>query len=107
MFEVCEPSGYCKPQMCYAASLWYGDVLMSFYSVDESRLEIANLNKEAEAVLWAITRDLNGDATELIKPEPLWRLVGNAGCLCCYWADWNPPVSICGSSVCIPLNKEA
>lgn len=107
MFEVSEPSEYCKAQMCYTASLWYGDVLLSFYSKDATRLILQDLKKEAEAVLWAITRDLNCAATELIEPEPLWRAVGNAGCLTCYWADFRPAVAMCGSNVCIPLKKEA
>jgi len=106
MFEVSEPSEYCKAQMCYTASLWYGNVLLSFYAVEESRLELTNLKKQAEAVLWAITRDLNCAATELIEPEPLWRAVGNCGSLTCYWADFRPAVAMWGSNVCIPLKKE-
>lgn len=106
MFEISELCTYCEPQKCYVASLWYGDVMLSFYSKEESRLEIGKLKKAAQSVLWAITGDLNCAATELVEPRPLWLAVGNAGCLTCYWADFRPAVAMCGSNVCIPLEKE-
>jgi hypothetical protein len=107
--KTCE---WCFHQQCYIASLWYGDVLLTFYSKDAARLEPDALNATACEILQKLTQALRPGQETVIESGDLWTAIGNAGCLPCYWADYAPPVLIAhSSSVRIPTepapNSEA
>ena len=108
VLPVEEPCNWCEPQQCYAAAVWWGDCLLSFYTKDAARLEPEKLNATACEVLRELTKACRPGQDTVIDPADLWKLIGNAGCLPCYWADWRPPVAIAYSSkVCIPWEAEA
>lgn len=107
VLEVEEACQWCRYQDCYTASVWWGDCLLSFYTKDASRLEPDKLNEIACDVLQRLTMALRPGQETVIDGAELWKAIGNAGCLPCFWADWRPPVVIAYSSfVCIPWPKE-
>ena len=108
VLPVNEPCSWCEPQQCFTADLWWGEVLMCFYSKDAARLEPSALNDEACMVLKQLTMAITPESDEVISPEALRKELGRGlPILCCYWADFKPAVSLAQpNQCCIPVEDK-
>jgi hypothetical protein len=109
ILPVNEPCQWCEPQKCYTASVWWGSVLLDFYTLDPKRLEPEALNREACEILRKVTSAIDPDSKEIIDPEKLDKALGWRSCgrLACYWSDFAPAVLMCSPSKCCIPTPEA
>lgn len=104
VLKVNNPCEWCEPQKCYEASVWWGEVLLVFYTTDPSRLEPNRLNEEACKILQELTKALKPESETVIEPEDLQESMRST-ILCCFWADFVPAVAMAyGNKVTIPVD---
>lgn len=101
VLKVNEPCHWCEPQKCYEASVWWGEVLMVFYTTDATRLEPERLNAEACRVLQEVTKGLRPDSDTVLDPDELLKEMGNHTILCCFWDDFQPAVALAYQNKCV------
>ena len=95
---------YSEPQECYSASVWWGEILLDFYSPEECRLESERLQEEASTILRLITEKFRPGSEEIITPEELFKAIRTTT-ICCYWFDFTPAVSMAYvNSIVIPTS---
>lgn len=93
VLEVNHPCTWCEPQNCYEASVWWGEVLLQFYTTDANRLEPNRLNDEACKILQELTKAIRPESETVIEPDDLREAMQHT-ILCCFWEDFRPPVSL-------------
>jgi hypothetical protein len=81
---------WCAPQKCFTASVWWGDVLLSFYTPHAYRLQPEALNDAACNVLREVTKAIQPGAETIISSEELHEAVGSPFILGCHWEDFTP-----------------
>lgn len=89
LLPVNEPCTWCDEQQCYIASVWYGDVLLEFFSRRANDLRPSNMNREACGMLRAFTKGIMPDAEYVVTPNELFELVDGAT-IAMYWIDFRP-----------------
>lgn len=100
VLPVNEPCFWCEPQSCYEASVWWGEVLLLFYSTDQSRLAPEPLNQEACAILKLLTEAITPERDDVIDPVSLRKAMNNT-ILCCFWEDFRPAVAMAYKNKCV------
>lgn len=94
VLQVNEPCHWCEPLGCHEASIWWGEVLLVFYTTDATRLEAERLNAEACKILQEVTKGVLPDSETVIEPDALLKAMGGQTILCCFWDDFEPAVAI-------------
>jgi len=110
VLEVESACNWCEPQQAYEASVWWGEVLLVFFTTDEKRLAPDALNEAACEVLRQLTMALEPDSDTIIEPDALAKQIGYANCnsILCHWADFRPAVALVyRNKVVIPVENPA
>lgn len=105
VLEVNEPCQWCEPQECYTASVWWGELLLDFYSKDPARLEPERLNQTACGLLKEMTRAVDPESKEVIDGQRIIDAIGTT-ILRSWWPDFRPACSTFDRSFCC-INDDA
>lgn len=102
--EVNDPCEWCEPQECYTASLWWGELLLDFYSKDQARLEPERLNQTACDMLKRLSRAIDPESDEVVSGDQIIKRVGTT-IFRAWWPDFRPACSMFDASFCC-INEE-